>query len=185
MLAEKPKNLRIIFLRPNTTGVIQPADLRLNAVIKQIYRKFYSRKLLSQLWDNSSRTGVSIKECVQKVARIIQHEITDGVFRASFRLTNLKKFEFLQSTELPTEAEEELEAIRQEEIEEFDPYEPLRAPFECESCSFFTTDSIMAAEHIAFHEEIAKKVISRWEPSISPKAISVIVPNPNFSLGHS
>ena len=79
------------------------------------------------------------------------------------------------------ELEDELAAIRDEEIEEFDPYEPLRIPFECESCSFFTTDSIMAAEHTAFHEDLATKVISRWEPSCTPMAISVIVPNPSFS----
>ena len=79
------------------------------------------------------------------------------------------------------EDEIELENIRGEELEEFDEYEPLRIPFECETCSFITTDSILAAEHTAFHDDLATKVISRWEPDLSTVRLSVIVPNPNFS----
>ena len=97
-----------------------------------------------------------------------------------FRLTNLKKIEFLQAPEPSQEAEEAIQAIREEQIDEFDPYEPLFIPFECEQCSFFTTDSILAAEHTAFHDTLTEKVISRWVPSCSPMAVSVIVPNPNY-----
>ena len=53
----------------------QPADLRLNAVIKQKYRKHYKTIVLNQLWDKSSRMGLSIKDCVEISSRIIQHEI--------------------------------------------------------------------------------------------------------------
>ena len=67
-----------------------------------------------------------------------------------------------------------------EEIEEFGDYEPLRTPFECPRCNFFTTDAATAAEHSDSHNDLATKVISRWEPSVSPVQISVIVPNPNF-----
>ena len=35
-------------------------------------------------------------------------------------------------------------------------------------------------EHSDSHNDLATKVISRWEPSVSPVQISVIVPNPNF-----
>ena len=65
-------------------------------------------------------------------------------------------------------------------IKKFDPYEPLRIPFECEHCHFFTTDAILAAEHSDSHNELATKTISRWEPSTIPIPVSVIVPNPAF-----
>ena len=57
-------------------------------------------------------------------------------------------------------------------------YEPLRTPFECPRCNFFTTD----AEHSDSHNYLATKDISRWEPSVSPVQISVIVQNPNFQI---
>ena len=78
--------------------------------------------------------------------------------------------------------EEELNAIQNEEIEEFDAYEPLRTPFECPRCNFFTTDAVLAAEHSDSHNDLATKDISRWEPSVSPVQISVIVQNPNFQI---
>ena len=58
----------------------KPADLRLNAVVKMIYRKHYKKRLLSQLWDNSERLGFSIKECIELSARIIQHEIRNVLY---------------------------------------------------------------------------------------------------------
>ena len=76
--------------------------------------------------------------------------------------------------------EEELNEIMNEEIEEFDDYEPLSTPFECPRCDFFTTDAVLAAEHSDTHNHLAAKDISRWEPSVSPVQVSVIVPNPNF-----
>ena len=79
------------------------------------------------------------------------------------------------------EDEEELENIQLEEIESFDAYEPLRIPYECESCSFVTTDSVLAADHTAFHLDLATKDMSRWEPSTVPIPMSVIISNPNFS----
>ena len=70
--------------------------------------------------------------------------------------------------------------VRVNPFKEFDSYEPLRTPFECERCNFFTTDAVTAAEHVNCHNKLATEDISRWEPPISPVQISVIVPNPNF-----
>ena len=70
--------------------------------------------------------------------------------------------------------------VRVNPFEEFDTYEPLRTPFECERCDFFTTDAVTAAEHLNCHNDLATEDISRWEPPVSPVQISVIVPNPNF-----
>ena len=65
--------------------------------------------------------------------------------------------------------------------QEFDATEPLTDPFQCEECSFSTTDSIVAAEHVEWHIDINHaKTISRWEPSVSAVPTSVIVVNPNF-----
>ena len=67
--------------------------------------------------------------------------------------------------------------------QEFDANEPLPHPFECDDCSFSTTDSITAAEHVEWHTDLTHaKSISRWEPSFSPIPTSVIVVNPNFLL---
>ena len=96
------------------------------------------------------------------------------------RLYHFKRLVTL-SSESSREEEEEIERIQQEEIELFDAYEPLRIPYECESCSFFTTDSVLAADHTAFHLDLATKDISRWEPSTLPIPMSVIVSNPYFS----
>ena len=83
--------------------------------------------------------------------------------------------------ETPNDIEDELEEIRNEVAQEFDAYEPLTDPFECEDCSFSTTDSIVAAEHIEWHTDINHaKSISRWEPSVSSIRTSVITENPNF-----
>ena len=70
--------------------------------------------------------------------------------------------------------------VRVNPFKEFDTYEPLRTPFECEHCDFFTTDAVTAAEHLNCHNNLATEDISRWEPPVSPVQISVIVPNPNF-----
>jgi len=68
--------------------------------------------------------------------------------------------------------------------EEFDADEPLAIPFECEMCSFSTTNSVEAFEHTELHADsnITAKEISRWEPSITPIRTSVIVKNPNPSI---
>ena len=86
--------------------------------------------------------------------------------------------------ELPNDEQVELENIQNENIENFEPYEPLRIPFECESCSFFTTDSVLAAHHTDFHNELVyqAKHISRWEPSTASIRTSVIVANPRASV---
>ena len=82
--------------------------------------------------------------------------------------------------ETPEEVEE-FERIRNESIQEFDANQPLQNPFQCENCSFSTTDSKMAAEHVEWHTDIEHaKSISRWEPSLTPVRTSVIVANPNF-----
>ena len=96
----KPTNINIIYLRPGTTGVIQPADLRYNgkfqinfrknfkfsnfekilwscdsAVVKQKYRCYYRKRVLEQLWEKSDKLGFNLKECIQLTASIIQNEI--------------------------------------------------------------------------------------------------------------
>ena len=76
--------------------------------------------------------------------------------------------------------EQEINNIINEEIEEFNPNEALRIPFECEHCDFVTTDATLAAEHADSHNDLATKTISRWEPSTVPISVSVIVPNPAF-----
>ena len=78
------------------------------------------------------------------------------------------------------EDEQEINNIINEEIEEFDPNEALRIPFECEHCDFTTTNAILAAQHSDSHNELTTKTISRWEPSTIPIPVSVIVPNPGF-----
>ena len=65
-------------------------------------------------------------------------------------------------------------------IQENDAHEPLTNPFECKDCSFTTTDSVEAAEHVVWHTDIEHaKSISRWEPSLVPIKTSVIVANPS------
>ena len=88
------------------------------------------------------------------------------------------------SKELPNDEQDELENIQNENFENFEPYEPLRIPFECEHCSFFTTDSVLAAHHTDFHSDLTSqaKVISRWEPSTAFIRTSVIVANPRASV---
>ena len=97
---KKPTNINIIFLRPNSTGLIQPADLRYNgnfqtffpeslifsnfekllwscdlAVVKQKYRCYYRKRVLEQLWSESDKLGYSLKECIALASSIMQNEI--------------------------------------------------------------------------------------------------------------
>ena len=81
---------------------------------------------------------------------------------------------------LSVSEEHELESIRNEVPEEFVEDEPLSVPFECEHCSFETINSRDAATHAEFHNDLLK-MASRWEPSVVPIPISVIVSNPLLS----
>ena len=128
--------------------------MRLNAVIKMIYRKFYRAHILDQLWNKSSKLGFSIKECIQLTTKICE-DISEDVFKASFRLTKLKKFEFLEHKAISDEDEEEINLINRESEEEFNPDEPLQVPFECEFCEFTTQNSVLAAEHQDCHPSSA------------------------------
>ena len=89
---------------------------------------------------------------------------------------------FNPNFEETNEERDEINEILNEEIEEFDPNEPMRVPFECEHCDFSTTDAVAAASHAESHNDIATKEISRWEPSTHPIPISVIVPNQSVNL---
>ena len=81
---------------------------------------------------------------------------------------------------LSVSEEHELESIRNEQPEEFYVNGPLDVPFECEHCSFETTNSRAAAEHADFHNDLLKTT-SRWEPSFAPVQTSVIVANPHIN----
>ena len=82
---------------------------------------------------------------------------------------------------MPESEENELDLIRREIPEEFYVDGPLSVPFECEHCTFQTTNSRDAASHADFHNDLVK-MTSRWEPSVAPIPISVIVANPQSNL---
>ena len=115
-------------------------------MIKMIYRKIYRAHILDQLWNKSSKLGFSIKECIHLTAKICE-DLTEDVFKASFRLTKLKKFAFLEPQPLSNDDEEEINAIINEAEEDFDPDIPLQVPFECEFCDFTTRNAELAADH--------------------------------------
>jgi len=118
-----------------------------------IYRKHYRNRILDQLWNKSSKLGFSLKECIQLTAQICQ-DLSEDVLRASFRLTKLKKFAFLESQALSDDDESELNEISNEVEEDFDPNIPLRVPFECEFCDFMTKNAESASEHRQCHPSV-------------------------------
>ena len=59
----------------SSRSIIQPSDLRFNAVLKMIYRKYYSDTVLNQLWNESKRLGYSIKGSIELTARILANDI--------------------------------------------------------------------------------------------------------------
>ena len=92
---------------------------------------------MDQLWQKSTKLGYTIKECIALTAQICE-DLSEDVFKASFRLTKLDKFNFLECEKLSADDEEELNDINREAEEEFNPDEPLMVPFECEFCDFTT-----------------------------------------------
>ena len=110
----------------------------------------YRARILDQLWNKSSKLGFTIKECIHLTANICE-DLTEDVFKASFRLTKLRKFAFLDHKALPAEDEEEINAIINESEEDFDPDVPLPVPFECEFCDFTTRNAELASEHHDCH----------------------------------
>ena len=115
-----------------------------------IYRKHYRAHVLDQLWNKSPKLGFSIKECIQLTTKICE-ELSEDVFRASFRLTKLRKFEFLEHQTLCRDDEEEINDINKETEEDFNPDNQLQIPFECEFCDFTTQNPVQAAEHADCH----------------------------------
>ncbi|XP_054709229.1 tigger transposable element-derived protein 4-like [Uloborus diversus] len=89
----KVKNIKLIFLPPNTTSKLQPMDQGIIKNLKVYYRKRILRKMIACVEENQqfSKTYVDLRTCISELSKAWQSDVKVTTISNSFRKAGFAK----------------------------------------------------------------------------------------------